>query len=66
MAMLVWGALIPLLVGGSTALPMAASGLVFLSSAVILISSGALAELVYKLGDMRDQRFSRLTARIWN
>jgi hypothetical protein len=42
------------LAGQSFALPVAGAGIVFLSSALILFSSGAIAELVYKTGDMRD------------
>jgi hypothetical protein len=30
----------------------------------MLVSSGALGELVYKLGDVRERDFSRLTQRI--
>jgi hypothetical protein len=43
-------------------LAIAGSGVIFLASAAILLSSGALAELVYRLGDVRDARFVRLTA----
>ena len=46
-------------------LPLAGTGLIFLASAFILLCSGALGELVYKLGDMRDQEFSRLTQQVW-
>jgi len=45
-------------------LPIAGSGLIFLSSAAILISSGAFGELVYKTGDMRETDFARLTRHI--
>jgi glycosyltransferase involved in cell wall biosynthesis len=47
-------------------LPIAGTGLIFLSGALILISSGALAELVYQLGDMREFDFARLTRKIQN
>ena len=46
---------------GFFALPVAGSGLVFCAGTVMLISSGALAELVYHLGDIRERNFSRLT-----
>ena len=49
---------------GSLALPVAGSGLIFLISAFILVLGGVLGELVYKLGDMRDLDFSRLTAQV--
>ena len=44
-------------------LPVAGSGVIFLSSAVILLLSGALGELVYKLGNVREHEFSQLTQR---
>jgi len=44
-------------------LPIAGSGVIFLTSAVIMMSSGALAEFVYNLGDVRESEFSRLTQR---
>jgi len=42
-------------------LPIAGSGVIFLSSAMLLLCSGALGELIYKLGDVREHEFSRLT-----
>ena len=49
---------------GTLSLPIAGSGVIFLSCAVMLLASGAIGELVYKLGDVREQEFSGLTARI--
>jgi hypothetical protein len=49
---------------GTLSLPIAGCGVIFLSSAIILMGSGALGELVYKLGDMREHEFSGLTQRI--
>ena len=49
---------------GTLSLPIAGCGVVFLSSAIILMGSGALGELVYKLGDMREHEFSRLTQHV--
>ena len=49
---------------GTFSLPIAGSGVIFLSSAIILMGSGMLGELVYKLGDMREHEFSRLTQQI--
>lgn len=49
---------------GTLSLPIAGSGVIFLSSALILMSSGALGELVYKLGDMREHEFSGLTQHV--
>ena len=50
--------------GSATSLPIAGSGVIFLMSAFILLCSGALGELVYNLGDMREHEFARLTERI--
>ena len=56
-------------VWGSTAralpLPIAGAGIILLSSAFMLVCGGALGELVYKLGDVREHQFSRLTERLW-
>jgi glycosyltransferase involved in cell wall biosynthesis len=49
---------------GTFSLPIAGSGVIFLSSAIILMGSGALGELVYNLGDMREHEFSGLTQQI--
>jgi len=45
-------------------LSIAGSGLIFIAGAVILMLSGALAEFVYHLGDMREHDFARLTQRV--
>jgi len=45
-------------------LPIAGSGVIFLSSAIVLMASGAVGELVYRTGDVREQEFSGLTERI--
>ena len=45
-----------------SSLPLAGAGLIFLSSALVLVCAGAFGELVYKLGDMRDYQFARLTS----
>jgi len=45
-------------------LPIAGTGVICLTSAVILISAGAFGELVYKLGDLRESQFSRLTQQV--
>ena len=50
-----------MLQGEPLSLPIAGSGVIFLASAVISVSSGALAELVFKLGDVREHEFARLT-----
>jgi glycosyltransferase involved in cell wall biosynthesis len=42
-------------------LPIAGSGVIFLSCAVILLAAGAVGELVFKLGDVREHEFSGLT-----
>jgi glycosyltransferase involved in cell wall biosynthesis len=53
-----------LLRGSAPSLPIAGSGVIFLTSAFILLCSGALGELVYNLGDMREHQFAKLTQRI--
>jgi glycosyltransferase involved in cell wall biosynthesis len=45
-------------------IPIAGTGLICLSAAFMLFLSGALGELVYKLGDMRQHEFTKLTAGI--
>ena len=45
-------------------LPIAGSGVIFLSSAIVLLAAGAIGELVYRTGDVREQEFSGLTERI--
>jgi glycosyltransferase involved in cell wall biosynthesis len=53
-----------LLAGGGLSLPLAGSSLIFLASAVIVFLSGALGELIYSLGDLREYEFTRLTAKV--
>lgn len=50
---------------GELPLPLAGCGVILLMSAFILLCSGALGELTYKLGDVREQQFSRLTSKVW-
>ena len=45
-------------------LPLAGTGIIFLASSMILLCSGALAELIYSRGDIRDNEFFRLTQTI--
>lgn len=46
---------------GTMSLPIAGSGVIFLTSTVMLLAAGAIGELVYKLGDLREHQFSGLT-----
>lgn len=55
--------LIAMSAGGHVSLPLAGAGLIFLMAAVMLIASGTLGELVYKLGDVRPEHFARLAQR---
>jgi len=53
-----------LLAGAPISLPIAGCGVIFLTSAFMLVCSGALGELIYNLGDMRDHEFARLTQKL--
>lgn len=48
---------------GSLSLPVAGSGLLFLSLAVTLVCAGALGELVFATGDVRPNQFAALTVK---
>ncbi len=50
---------------GPMPLPIAGTGVILVFGAMILVSGGVLGELIYKLGDLRDQQFSRLTENTW-
>jgi hypothetical protein len=52
------------ILGGTFSLPIAGSGLIMLFSAIILLSGGAFGELVYRLGEMRDYQFAKLTQQV--
>ena len=51
--------------GGTMSLPIAGTGVILLTAATILALGGVVGELVYKLGDVRDHRFARLTETTW-
>lgn len=63
-ALLLGATLVSLADAGRLFLPIAGSAVIFLMSAVILLSAGAVAELVYKVGDVRELEFSSLTQRV--
>jgi hypothetical protein len=50
---------------GTLPLPVAGTGVILLMGAFILACGGILGELVYKLGDVRERDFSRLTGKVW-
>jgi glycosyltransferase involved in cell wall biosynthesis len=50
--------------GSGASLSIAGAGVIFLAGAAILISSGAVAEVVFKTGDIRERDFARLTRKI--
>lgn len=52
---------VTLLEGVPFSLPIAGTGLILMASAVISLSSGAIGELVFKLGDLREHEFAGLT-----
>ena len=49
--------------GAPFPLPVAGCGFIFGAGAIMLMSSGAIGELVFRLGDVRERDFARLTAR---
>jgi glycosyltransferase involved in cell wall biosynthesis len=50
---------------GDWSLPIAGTGFLLLTAAFMLVSGGAIGELVYRLGDVRETDFSGLTSRRW-
>lgn len=53
-----------LLSSDEMSVPIAGTGVIFLAGALIMFSSGAVAEIVYKTGDLRERDFARLTRRV--
>ena len=58
------GLLEALTANGRFSLPLTGTGVIFLTAAVILMASGTLGELIYKLGDVRPDDFARLTKKL--
>jgi len=58
---LLWTVYVQLFEGGPIPWPVAGSGVIFLSSTIIMVSNGILGELIYKMSRMRDYQFTRLT-----
>jgi glycosyltransferase involved in cell wall biosynthesis len=52
--------------GGGLPLPVAGAGVIALMTSFILMCAGILGELIYKLGDLKEHEFSRLTETTWN
>jgi glycosyltransferase involved in cell wall biosynthesis len=59
-----YSAFIALATARPLSLSLAGTGIIFMSSAVIFICAGAIGELAYKLGDLREAEFSALTQRL--
>jgi glycosyltransferase involved in cell wall biosynthesis len=57
LAMPLWG-------NQSMSLSIAGTGLIFVAGALVLICSGAIAEIVFKTGDVRESEFAALTRKI--
>ena len=51
---------------GTLSLPIAGTGVILLMAAFILVGGGVLGEMIYKLGDVRERDFSRLTGKVWD
>ena len=49
--------------GAPFPLPVAGSGFIFAACTIMLMSSGAIGELVFRLGEVRERDFARLTER---
>lgn len=58
---LVAGLLVKMPGDGGMSLPLTGSGIIFLSAVLVLLASGTLGELIYRLGDVRPEDFARLT-----
>jgi len=50
--------------GRGMSLPLAGSGVILLMGAIILVSGGVLGELIFRLGDLRERDFARLTVKV--
>ncbi len=46
---------------GGMSLPLTGTGIIFLSAVLMLMASGTLGELIYRMGDVRPEDFARLT-----
>jgi Glycosyl transferase family 2 len=64
LATLAGGLLVAVSGNGHISLPLTGTGVIFLMSAITLIASGTLGELVYNLGDVRPDGFARLSTRV--
>ena len=49
---------------GPLPLPIAGSGVILFVGGLIMVCSGVLGELIYKLGDLREHQFARLTQKV--
>jgi glycosyltransferase involved in cell wall biosynthesis len=47
--------------GGGMSLPLTGTGIIFWSAVMMLLASGTLGELIFRLGDVRSEDFARLT-----
>jgi glycosyltransferase involved in cell wall biosynthesis len=60
-AALIAGLVVTMPASGGMSLPLAGTGIIFLSASLMLMASGTLGELIYRLGDVRPEDFARLT-----
>ncbi len=63
-ATLLFGLVLAAAPGAHLSLPLTGSGVIMISSALFLLAGGALGELIYKAGDIRDYEFAQLTMRL--
>jgi len=64
MAAFGYAAVVVLVRGARMPLAVTGCGFIFATCSVLMISSGAIGELIFKLGDVRERDFARLTARL--
>jgi glycosyltransferase involved in cell wall biosynthesis len=50
--------------GAHISLPLTGAGVILLASSIFVYASGALGELIYKFGDLREFQFAQLTMRL--
>lgn len=63
-AVLIYALIAAVTSGTHASLPLEGTGVILLASAVFLLASGVLGELIYRSGDVRENEFAQLTMRL--